>query len=156
MLLWSAPVRSLTAPSDLSAQKVAAPAPPALAALRLLHLFPAPLRAPVLVATAGREQALRALSTGTVSAAILPVLAAQSLRGMQIALETDASPGRAFSVSRSISATQKLKLLAAFRDLGSSAQGRRVLSCLDVSHLRPATSDVYEGSEQLLKGTWGY
>jgi len=146
----------ITAPSDLSARKVAAPAPPALAALRLLNLFPDIVHAPRLVMVAGQEQALLALSAGEVDAAILPMEAAESLPGLQIALETDATPGRAFSVSAAISPRQRRELLNAFRELGASAQGRRVFAGFGVTRLEPVANSVYEDSEQLLKGTWGY
>ena len=146
----------ITAPSDLSARKVASPAPPALAALRLLRLFPDSMHAPVLVPATSPQQALLALSMGEVSAAILPTTAAEMLSGVQIALETDASPGRAFSVSASISAVQRRKLLELFRELTASAPGRAVLSGLAASRLQAVSSGVYEDAEQLLKGTWGY
>ena len=146
----------VNAPSDLSARKIATPAPPALAALHLLNLFPNPARAPVLVAMPGRAQALRALLAGEVSAVVLPVSEVQSLHSSQIALETNASPGRGFSVSAAISSLQQRKLLVLFAELNTSAHGRGVLAQLAETGLLPASNAAYEDAEQLLKGTWGY
>jgi hypothetical protein len=47
-------------------------------------------------------------------------------------------------------------LLNLFRELGASAQGRRVFAGFGVTRLEPVANSVYEDSEQLLKGTWGY
>lgn len=146
----------ITSPTDLSARKVATPAPPALAALRLLNLFPDSVRAPVLSIVESHGQALRALSTGKVAAAVLPMNVAEAVDGVQIALETDASPGRALSVSAAISATQRRKLRDLLRWLNTSETGRVVLSKLAISRFEPVSGLVYEDSEQLLKGTWGY
>ena len=146
----------ITAPSDLSAHRVAAPAPPSLAALRLLNLFADKVHAPVLVTIVRQEDALLALSAGEVSAAVLPMEVAEALNDVQIALETDATPGRAFSVSRAISSAQRRELLDLFRQLSAHARGRRILSGLALSRLDPVPSGVYEDAEQLLKGTWGY
>ena len=60
----------ITAPSDLSAEKIASPAPPGLAALRLMKLFPDVLSAPMLVPMAGRPQALSALISGRIGAVV--------------------------------------------------------------------------------------
>lgn len=146
----------ITSPSDLSARRVAVPPPPSLAALRLLKLFADPVQAPVLVPVVAREQALRALSSGQVNAVVLPVDVIAAFPDLQIALETDASPGRAFSVSGSISSSQRRALLDLFARLATSAAGLRVFSQLAVERLQPASNSVYEDAEQLLKGTWGY
>jgi ABC-type phosphate/phosphonate transport system substrate-binding protein len=146
----------ITSPSDLGARRVAVPPPPSLAALRLLNLFPDPVQAPVLVPVVARERALRALSTGQVSAIVLPIDAIAASPDLQIALETDASPGRAFSVSTSISSTQRRALLGLFARLATSAAGLRVFSQLAVERLQPVSNSVYEDAERLLKGTWGY
>lgn len=146
----------ITSPSDLGARRVAVPAPPSLVALRLLDLFPDPVQTPVLVPIAGREQALRALSSGQVSAIVLPVDAIVASADLQIALETDTSPGRAFSVSASISSSQRRALLELFSRLATSTAGLRAFSQLSINRLRPVSDSAYEDAEALLKGTWGY
>ncbi len=63
-----------TDPADLSARRIAVPAPPSLAALRLLELFPRPASVPVIVEFRRVSAALQALEQGRVQAVLLPLI----------------------------------------------------------------------------------
>lgn len=146
----------VTSPSDLAARRVAVPDPPAMAALRLLELFPQAARTPRLVKAASLAEALDALARGQVAAAVLPTDAGAPPAGVQVALVTDAAPGRGFTVSARITEAQRLVLLRALTGAGGTPPGRHALAALGVRAMEPAVDAAFEDSERLLRGTWGY
>ena len=150
------PGTPITAPSDLSARPVAVPAPPALAALRLLELYPAPGQEPSLVPARGREVALDALAGGRVDAVVLALGARESVADASVALVTDASPGRGLTVSPGLAAELGTVIQRVLTGAGASAQGRAALAALGLEAVVPASDGVFEDSERLLRGTWGY
>ena len=110
----------------------------------------------MLVPMAGRQQALSALISGRIGAVVVRLSADALPQGVQIAIETDASPGRGFSVSAAISMPQRQRLRALFAKLSADPVGQKVLAVLTRDYLRPSSNRVYEGAETLLRGTWGY
>ncbi len=146
----------VTAPGDLAARRVAAPAPPALAALRLLELFPEPARGPRLLLLPGPDAALEALARGRVDAVVLALRDGEPVQRGEVALVTDASPDRAFSVAPGLADEAGTALTRALRAASESAAGRRALEGVGLRALAPATAQALEDSERLLRGTWGY
>jgi hypothetical protein len=146
----------VTGPLDLVARRVAVPSPPALAALRLLELFPDPARGPRLVPAEGPRPALDALARGDVEAVVVAVEEGEPVGRADVALVTDASPARAFSVDPALAAEAGTALLRALRAAGSTDAGRAALAGVGLGALTPATALALEDSERLLRGTWGY
>lgn len=146
----------VTGPGDLAGREVATAAPPSLAALRLLELFLEPARMPVLVSVRSTDAAIRALSRGKVSAALVPYAERERLVAVSVVLVTDASPGRGFAVSPTLGPDQRRTLLRVLTGAGNSAEGRRALDGLGLRGFQPASNSVFEGTERLLRGTWGY
>ena len=146
----------IAAPSDLVARRVAVPAPPALAALRLLELFPDAVQVPELITLPSREAALAALTSGLVAGAVLALDGGYTPDAARIALFTDASPGRALSIARALDEATRTALLRMLIDAHRSRAGRRALAGVWVQSMEPASDVLYEDSERLLRGTWGY
>lgn len=144
----------VTGPSDLAARLVAGPAPPSLGAVRLMALFPLVARAPRWRVVASRAEALDALAAGEVDAALLPADDAGHGVAAVAALLTDVSPGRALSASPRLSAGQRMALARTL--VTASAELRRALAMVGVRRLEFTSDAVYEDSERLLRGTWGY
>ena len=145
-----------TDPADLSARRIAVPAPPSLAALRLLELFPHPTQVPVMVQFQRVPEALRALRQGQVQAALLPMIEGREYPKAQLTLMTDASPGLGFSASPGVSQVQRRLLTRALLNAHRSKAGRRALKALDIPAFELSSASAYEGSSGLLRGTWGY
>lgn len=146
----------IATPSDLVARRVAVAAPPALAPLRLLELFPDAVQVPHLRAMASRDAALVALAAGQVAGAVLELGDAATSHAARVALVTDASPGRGFSIAAGVSEAVRTALLRALTGAHGSVEGRRALARLAVQAMEPASDAGYEDSERLLRGTWGY
>jgi len=145
-----------TDPADLSARRIAVPAPPSLAALRLLELFPRPASVPVMVEFRQVPAALRALQQGRVQAVLLPVIEGRDYLKAQMTLITDASPGLGFSASPAVSRKQRRSLTRALLNAHRAEDGRRALKALSIPAFELSSASVYEGSSNLLRGTWGY
>ncbi len=145
-----------TDPSDLSAQRIAVPAPPSLAALRLLELFPDSAQVPAMVQYRQVPQALQALGLDQVQAALVPLIDGSDYPKVQQTLITDASPGLGFSASPGVSHEQRRNLTRALLNAHRSEDGRRALKSLNISEFELSSASVYEGSSGLLRGTWGY
>ena len=152
----ASPGTLIATPGDLVARRVAVAAPPALAPLRLLELFPDAVRVPLLQAMVSRDAALAALAAGQVAGAVLVLDDAASAHAGRVALITDASPGRGFSVAPGVSEAVRTALLRALTGAHGSPEGRRALARLAVQSMESASAAGYEDSERLLRGTWGY
>ena len=150
------PGTPITSPSDLVARRIAVAAPPALAPLRLLELFPGAVQVPRLLALPSRDAALAALAAGQVAGALLPLDDATPLDTARVALVTDASPGRGFSVAAGVGVTVRTALLRALTGAHGSAPGRRALARVAIDAMEAASDAAYEDSDRLLRGTWGY
>ncbi len=145
-----------TDPADLSARRIAVPAPPSLAALRLLELFPRPAHVPAMVRFQQVPQALRALRNGQVQGALLPMIDGQDYPNVQLTLVTDASPGLGFSASPGVTQEQRRGLARALLKAHRSENGQRALTALAIPAFELSSASAYEGSSGLLRGTWGY
>lgn len=152
----ASPGTLIASPSDLVARRVAVAAPPALAPLRLLELFPGAVHVPQLLAMPSRDAALAALVSGRVAGALLVLDDAIARDAARVALVTDASPGRGFSVAEGVGDAQRTALLRALTGAHGSVAGRRALARLTIDALEAATDASYEDSDRLLRGTWGY
>jgi hypothetical protein len=146
----------VTGPADLVARRVASPGPPALAALRLLELFPDPTRGPRLVPSRGPGRALAALARGDVEAVVVALTDGEPVQGTDVALVTDASPARALSVEPALAAQAGTALQRALLAAGATGEGRAALAGVGLHAVAPATIQALEDSERLLRGTWGY
>ena len=145
-----------TDPSDLSAQRIAVPAPPSLAALRLLELFPDSAQVPAMIQFRQVSDALQALGLDQVQAALVPMIDGSDYPKVQQTLITDASPGLGFTASPGVSQEQRRNLTRALLNAHRSEDGRRALKALNITEFELSSASVYEGSSGLLRGTWGY
>lgn len=152
----ASPGTLIAAPSDLVARRIAVAAPPALAPLRLLELYPDAVQVPQLLAMRSRDAALAALASGQVAGALLVLDQTLERAATRVALVTDASPGHGFSAAPGLSDALRTALLRALTGAHGSPAGRRALSQVGVQAMEAASEAVYEDSARLLRGTWGY
>ncbi len=145
-----------TDPAELTAQRIAVAAPPSLAALRLLELFPGPTHFPTMVQFNNLSAALRALQLGQVKAIVLPVTKEKKRRRIETKLVTDASPGLGFSASPGVSLEQRRALTRALLNAHRNPVGLAALKALRIPAFELSSASAYEGSASLLHGTWGY
>ena len=142
-------------PEDLWTRTVASRPAPSLAAVKLLELFPDPIRAPRLISVASDEEAIRQVLDGRVGAAMVSAALATAHPGLEVVLATEELPRMAVSIGPWIDAqsADALKaVLVGFEPLPSAQS----LSGRSLPGFESADDELYAGYARLLRGTWGY
>lgn len=150
------PATVFVEPDELFGEPVATPAPPSLAALRLIELFPDPIRAPLLVEVGSYDEGVRRVINGDVTAAIIPSSMVREHPQLNVAMSTQQGPGLALSASPAVPAEAREVIRRAFLAARDIDAGRRALASAHMDGFEPASAALYEGYARLLRGTWGY
>lgn len=141
---------------ELVGHRIAAPASPSIAGVRLLSLFPHAMRQPVLVGTNNFSESLTKLKANAASAAMVPTSLVSGDITVNTILVTEPIPHMALSVSPRINQQTRSKIKAALLKANNTDTGRVLLSKLNLSGFERANNQVYEGYDQLLQGVWGF
>lgn len=150
------PETVLIEPEELYGEPVATLPAPSLAALRLIELFPDPVRSPVLVEVRGYAQGIRRVVVGRAVAAVIPSHMVREHPQLNVVMSTEQGPGMALSASPALERETREALRRAFLGAGASPAGRRALARAGIEGFEPATAALYDGDARLLRGTWGY
>ena len=150
------PATVFVEPDELHGEPVASPPPPSLAALRLVELFPDPIRAPILVEVDSYEEGIRRVISGEVAAAVIPSHMLRKHPQLNVVLSTEQEPGMALSAAPSVSAETREVIRRAFLAAADIDAGRRALARAGLAGFEPAAAELYDGQARLLRGTWGY
>ena len=150
------PATVFVEPDELHGEPVASPPPPSLAALRLVELFPDPIRAPILVEVDSYEEGIRRVISGEVAAAVIPSHMLRKHPQLNVVLSTEQEPGMALSAAPTVPAETREVIRRAFLSAADIDAGRRALARAGIAGFEPASAELYEGQARLLRGTWGY
>ena len=150
------PATVFVEPDELYGEPVASPAPPSLAALRLVELFPDPIRAPILVEVGSYDEGIRRVINGDVTAAIVPSSMVRAHPQLNVVMSTQLAPGMALSASPAVPGEAREVVRRAFLAARDIDAGRRALASAGLAGFEPASGALYEGYDRLLRGTWGY
>jgi len=150
------PATVFVEPDELYGEPVASPAPPSLAALRLVELFPDPIRAPILVEVGSYDEGIRRVINGDVTAAIVPSSMVRAHPQLNVVMSTQLAPGMALSASPAVPGEAREVVRRAFLAAQDIDAGRRALASAGLAGFEPASGALYEGYDRLLRGTWGY
>ena len=150
------PATVFVEPDELYGEPVASPAPPSLAALRLVELFPDPIRAPILVEVGSYDEGIRRVINGDVTAAIVPSSMVRAHPQLNVVMSTQLGPGMALSASPAVPGETREVVRRAFLAARDIDAGRRALASAGLAGFEPASAALYEGYDRLLRGTWGY
>ena len=150
------PATVFVEPDELYGEPVASPSPPSLAALRLVELFPDPIRAPILVEVGSYDEGIRRVINGDVTAAIVPSSMVRAHPQLNVVMSTQLAPGMALSASPAVPGEAREVVRRAFLAAQDIDAGRRALASAGLAGFEPASGALYEGYDRLLRGTWGY
>lgn len=143
-------------PVELVGKTIATTPSPAVGALRLVELYPNPLRQPVIVETPDSVAAAELAVQGKVAAAMIPAPLVGRFPSLTTVTTTEQIPSPAISASPAVPAELQQALRQALLDATKNPDGRKALEALDTPALEPADSQSVHGLERLLEGMWGY
>ncbi len=143
-------------PAELIGKRVATIPPPSLGGLRLVEMFPNPLRQPVVVPTNNSQEAIDLLKHKQVLAALAPTPLIRGDDSLNVVVTTAPVPHMALSASPRVPARLRAKLRAALLEAGQRPAGQAMLKAIRLPGFVPADNRLYRGYARLLDGTWGY
>ncbi|MBC8210397.1 MAG: PhnD/SsuA/transferrin family substrate-binding protein [Gammaproteobacteria bacterium] len=141
---------------ELVLQKVATMVSPSVGAVRLLNLFPDPMRQPRIIYARDSNDAAQKVLDKTVFAAIIPTALVSSFAGLNTVITTESLPHMAFSAAPEVAVSIRDKIRKALIEASSHAQGREMLSKLNFSAFEAASGKNYSGHKALLSHEIGY
>lgn len=143
-------------PAELVGKTIATTASPAVGALRLVELYPNPLRQPTIVETPDSEDAAEMAVQGKVAAAMIPAPLVGRYPSLTTVATTEQIPSPGISASPKVSAELQQALRRALLDAPNTPDGRKALEALNAPLLEAADNKSFQGMERLLEGMWGY
>ncbi len=150
----SAPGILLLDVDELEGRTIAAPPAPALATLRVIALFPDPLRRPRLRDARDLDAIVALLRAGRVDAAVVPSEALGDLPELNAVLDAELAPGPGLTASAAIPSPVREAMRDALLGAASRPRGRALLEALGVDGFETADAETYDGFAVLLRGTW--
>jgi len=141
---------------ELTGKRVATIPSPSLGAVRLAHLFPNPMRQPIVVAAEDSLAALEMVKNGKASAAMVPTPLAGLYPSLTTVLTTEQTPHVAISASPDLPAPVRNAVRQALINAGNTSEGKRMLEAINVPGFEAADASMYKGLQTLLQGVWGY
>ena len=141
---------------ELMGRRIATLPSPGLGAIRLLQMFPSVTRQPTMVMAENSEEAIQALFSDKVAAAIIPTRLVSEYDGLNVVTTTEQVPSPAFSVSPRVDTETAAALRQALLQLTASEQGQAILASARVPAFEAADNADYEGYHALLNEVWGY
>ena len=154
--LVTSPDLLILEPWELIGKKVATNEPPSLAMVRLLEMYPNPLRQPIFVESNSSEKALNLIESEKVDAAIVPTPMLNAFPDLNVVSTTDPAPHMTFSVAPTVTEEARQKLQNAMISAAETDQGKAMLARLNFEGFEKPDGYKYEGYEELLQETWGY
>jgi ABC-type phosphate/phosphonate transport system substrate-binding protein len=143
-------------PLELIGKTIATTPSPALGALRLIEIYPNPLRQPILVETPDSEQAAELAVQGEVVAAMIPAPLVGRYPSLTTVTTTEQLPSPAISASPAVDLELQQALRQALLNAPNNPEGRKALEALNAPLLEAADNQRFQGLERLLEGMWGY
>ncbi|HDP89078.1 MAG TPA: hypothetical protein ENN42_03860 [Thioalkalivibrio sp.] len=143
-------------PAELTGKPVASLAAPSLGMVRMLELYPNPLRQPRILEAATTEAIIEMIESGRAVAGIIPTPLLNTYTQFNVVLTTEPAPHVTFSASPGLPDAQRMRIQQALLDAGGSQAGRAMLEAIGFTALERPDVTVYAGYAQLLEGTWGY
>jgi len=135
---------------ELLLKKVATLAPPSIGALRLLQLFPDPMRQPRIVYARDSEDAAQRVIDGKAFAAMIPTALVSRYDGLNTVLTTEPLPHMAFSASPEVPESVRSRVGQALLRAGLTPSGQKMLEKLNLPAFVPARAEDYRGHARLL------
>lgn len=141
---------------ELNSKRISTVGSPSIAGIRLLHMYPNPIRQPIIIGTNNFPETLKKLKSKSVDAALVPTALINGDSSVNTITVTDPIPHLAISASNRVDKVTKDKIRNALLNANKSAEGKKLLEILNFSGFEKASNKTYAGHESLLKDVWGY
>jgi len=141
---------------ELVLQKVATMVSPSVGAIRLLSLFPDPMRQPKIIYARDSADAAKKVLDKTAFAAIIPTALVGGFEGLNTVMTTQSLPHMAFSAAPEVPAGVRDKIRRALLTARDTVTGREMLSKLNFAAFEAASAKNYTGQKALLSHELGY
>lgn len=135
---------------ELLLKKIATLAPPSVGALRMLQLFPDPMRQPRIVYARDSEDAAQKVIQGKAFAAMIPSALVSRFERLNTVLTTDPLPHMGFSASPEVPQKLRLSVAQALLRASLTPAGQKMLNRLNLPPFMPAKASDYRGYARLL------
>ena len=143
-------------PAELNGKPVASLASPSLGMVRMLDLFPNPLRQPRILEAATTEAIIEMIESGEAVAGVIPTPLLNTYTQFNVVLTTEPAPHMTFSASPRLPAEARDRLQRALLEAGNTAEGQAMLEAIGFTALERPEVTIYSGYADLLEGVWGY
>lgn len=143
-------------PNELVGKPIASIASPSLGMVRLLELYPNPLRQPRIIEANSAEAIVDLIEKGSAVAGMIPTPLLNLHPELNVVMTTKPAPHVTFSASPQLTAADRAKIQRALLNAPKTAEGQAMLNAINFTDLVEADARIYSGYAELLNGTWGY
>ena len=143
-------------PIELTGKPIGSLASPSLGMVRMLEMFPNPLRQPRIIEAPTTERIIELLDNGKAVAGIIPTPLLNNYPQFNVVVTTEAAPHVTFSASPTLPDSERAAVQAALLQAGQNEAGRSMLEAIGFQPLERPTADIYAGYAELLSDMWGY
>ncbi len=141
---------------ELISKRIATMASPGMGAVRLIGMFPNPVRLPFYVEANNAVDAVNKVLDGKVDAAIIPSPMVGNYEGLNTVVSTEPVPHMALSASPNVPESVAQAVRQALVDAKNTPAGQQMLAQMNIEYFEHADEQMYAGYAQLLEGTFGY
>jgi ABC-type phosphate/phosphonate transport system substrate-binding protein len=143
-------------PDELIGKKVATIGSPGLGAVRLIEMYPNPLRQPVIVEVNNSIDSIKKVLDKKADGAIVPTPLVGAYPALVSVMTTDQVPHIALSAAPSVEPAAQAAITKALLEAGNTPDGQAMLQAINFPGFEAVTPATYRGYSALLEGVWGY
>jgi ABC-type phosphate/phosphonate transport system substrate-binding protein len=141
---------------ELISKRIATMSSPSLGAVRLNEMFPNPVRLPFYIQVSDSIEAVNKVLDGSVDAAIITSPLVSNFATLNSVISTDPVPHMALSASPEVPEAVRQAVKKALLEAPETADGKRMLSEMNIEEFQDANQEMYAGYADLLDGVFGY
>jgi len=141
---------------ELISKKIATMASPGMGAVRLIGMFPNPVRLPFYIEANNAVDAVNKVIAGQVDAAIIPSPLVGNYDNLNTVVSTEPVPHMALSASPDVPGEVAQAVKRALIQAKDTPDGKKMLEEMKIEYFEDADERIYAGYAKLLEGTFGY
>ena len=141
---------------ELISKRIATMASPGMGAIRLIDMFPNPVRLPFYIEASNSVDAVNRVLDGKVDAAIIPSPLVGNYDGLNTVVSTEPVPHMAMSASPDVPEDVALAVKKALLEASKSPQGKKMLEKVNIEYFEDADARLYAGYAEMLQDVFGY
>ena len=141
---------------ELISKRIATMASPGMGAVRLIGMFPNPVRLPFYIEANNSVDAVTKVLEGYVDAAIIPSPLVGNYESLNTVVSTEPVPHMALSASPDVPDEVAAAVKQALVEAKNTPAGQKMLQDMNIEYFEDADAKIYAGYADLLDGTFGY